>query len=89
MQEIILRFVNPFWKFDEYELFKELIFYLRSDCVNYFNNFYGELSDLQKGHLKDLCNTVRINAVDDNQKEINIPRRIVKIRKNNLDNMDM
>ena len=85
VQEIIERFVNPYGKFDEYEIFKELIFYLKNNFNNFFENFYKELNVNQLNILKDLCNTVRVNIVDENQKEVNVPRRIVKIRKNKMD----
>ena len=85
IQEIVERFINPFGKLDEYETFKQLVFYLKKDYDNFFENYLKDLNHEKLNNIKDLCYTVRVNVLDENQKEINVPRKILKVRKTNMD----
>ena len=85
INEIDYRTINPKIKeIDEFKLFKETIEQLNKENNSLFLNWFNKLSDKNQKDFKDIIYTSYIEIpTNDNNNNINIPRRIVKIKKNN------
>ena len=83
INEIDYRTINPKIKeIDEFKLFKETIEQLNKENNSLFLNWFNKLSDKNQKDFKDIIYTSYIEIPsNDNNNNINIPRRIVKIKK--------
>lgn len=67
--------------FDEYEIFSKVIYKLRSTQNVNFLEWEKSLDETQRNFWNELINTRRVNLNVENKGTINIPRRIVKIKR--------
>ena len=82
--EIDYRTINPKIKeLDEFKIFKESIEILNKNNNSFFLNWFNKLSDKKKEDFKDIINTFYLETTTNDNNNINIPRRIVKIKNNN------
>ena len=67
---------------DEFKLFKELLLFLKNNGNEVYLNWEKTLDEKQKQLVNELFGTKRINISLENNNNIQIPRRIVSIRRN-------
>ena len=67
---------------DEFKLFKELLLFLKNNGNEVYLNWEKTLNEKQKQLVNELFGTKRINISLENNNNIQIPRRIVSIRRN-------
>ena len=66
---------------DEYEYYKNSIELLMQYDKNLFDSWINSLNDKQKEILNNIIHTRRIN-VSNNNFSANVPRKVVKIKRN-------
>ena len=72
---------------DEFKMFKELLLFLQNNGNETYLNWEKTLDENQKQLVNKLFGTKRINISTENNNNIQIPRRIVSIKRNqNQDN---
>ena len=73
---------NPVNEFDEYEVFSNLINKLRKNLTGFYENWENSLEGDYKTYWGELMKTRRINISYDENTSFNVPRRIVKVKRN-------
>jgi hypothetical protein len=74
---------NPVNEFDEYEVFSNLIVKLRKNLTGFYENWESTLEGDYKTYWEELMKTRRIQISYDENTSFNVPRRIVKVKRNN------
>jgi hypothetical protein len=87
MRQICDRTINPIKEVDEYEYFKNSVEALSSVNNDLFNSWVNNLTDKTKDDLKNLIHTRRI-TVTNNKVSTNVPRKLIKIKRDNNINTD-
>ena len=82
IKDLIEKTINPIKNMDEFKLFKELLLFLKNNGNEVYLNWEKTLDEKQKQLVNELFGTKRINISLENNNNIQIPRRIVSIRRN-------
>lgn len=80
LKEIDGRIINSYTTIDEFKLFRETVLFLKEKYVMIYNQWYDDYEDEDLIKLNDIIYTSRI-TITNNKEVINIPRKIVKIKK--------
>lgn len=80
LKEIEGRTINPYSTIDEFKLFRESVLFLKEKYVMIYNQWYDDYEDEDLIKLNDIIYTSRVTITNDKE-VINIPRKIVKIKK--------
>ena len=80
LKEIDGRIINSYTTIDEFKLFRETVLFLKEKYVMIYNQWYDDYEDEDLIKLNDIIYTSRI-TISNNKEVINIPRKIVKIKK--------
>ena len=87
IKDLIKKTINPIKNMDEFKMYKELLLFLKNNGNEAYLNWEKTLDENQKQLVNKLFGTKRINISTENNNNIQIPRRIVSIKRNqNQDN---
>ena len=82
IKELVAKTLNPIKDMDEFKNFKDLLNYLRMNHSNEYTMWENSLSTDKKEEVNKLFGTKRIIIQCDKKSSMQIPRRIVSIRRN-------
>jgi hypothetical protein len=82
IKELVAKTLNPIKDMDEFKNFKDLLNYLRMNHSNEYTRWENSLSTDKKEEVNKLFGTKRIIIQCDKKSSMQVPRRIVSIRRN-------
>ena len=82
IKELVKKTINPVKDMDEFLNFKELLNYLKNNKIEIFTSWENSLNKDEKKEIAQLIGTKRINIKLNENNSMQIPRRIVSIRRN-------
>ena len=86
IKELISKTINPIKDKDEFLMFKELLFFLKENRNNIYINWENSLDEKQKKDVYNLTGTKRINIQSNDKNKIQVPRRILTIKRGQNNN---
>ena len=82
IKELVKKTINPVKDMDEFLNFKDLLNYLKNNKNEIFTSWENSLNKDEKKEIAQLIGTKRINIQLNENNSMQIPRRIVSIRRN-------
>ena len=82
IKELVAKTLNPIKDMDEFKNFKDLLNFLRMNHSNEYTMWENSLSTNKKEEVNKLFGTKRIIIQCDKKSSMQVPRRIVSIRRN-------
>lgn len=82
MKEIVKKTINPIKDLDEFKTFNDLLIDLKNNRNDIFSLWENSLNEEKKTDVKNLFEVKRINIQFNSNKSMNVPRRIVAIKRN-------
>ena len=82
IKDLIKKTINPIKNMDEFKMFRELLLFLKNNQSEIYLNWEKTLDENKKNLVNNLFGTKRINISGDNYNNVQVPRRIVSIKRN-------
>ena len=82
INELVKKTINPVKDMDEFLNFKDLLNYLKNNKNEIFTSWENSLNEDEKKEISQLIGTKRINIQLNKNNSMQVPRRIVSIRRN-------
>ncbi len=73
--------INPIKDIDEFKMFSELLLFLKNNKNDIYNRWENSLDQKRKDEVNKLFATKRINIQTKENENVQIPRRIVTIKR--------
>ena len=80
IKDLIEKTINPIKNMDEFKIFNELLLYLKNNENSVYSNWEKTLDEKRKALVNKLFGTKRIN-ITEGEKNFQVPRRIVSIKR--------
>ena len=81
MKDLIEKTINPIKDIDEFILFKDLLLFLKDNKNDLYTKWEQFMGKQKKENIYKLIGVKRINIQTNENKKIQVPRRIVTIRR--------
>ena len=82
IKDLIAKTINPIKNIDEFKMFNEFLLFLKNNQNEIYLNWEKTLDEKQKSLVNKLFGTKRINISGDDNTNMQVPRRIVSIKRN-------
>ena len=82
IKDLIKRTINPIKAMDEFKIFNDLLIYLKNNRNDIYIKWENSLNEKQKQNIYKLLGTKRINITINKKDNVQVPRRIVSIKRN-------
>jgi len=86
IKDLIKKTINPIKDIDEFKMFSELLIFLKNNKNDIYSLWENTLNEKDKNDVNNLFATKRINIQTNKNDNIQIPRRIIKIKRNQNNN---
>ena len=81
IKDLIKNTINPIKDIDEFKMFSELLLFLKNNKNDIYNRWENSLDQKRKDEVNKLFATKRINIQTKENENVQIPRRIVTIKR--------
>ena len=88
IKDLIDKTINPMKNIDEFKMFNELLIFLKNNQKNFYEQWEKNLGENKKILVNKLFGTKRINIIGENNTSMQIPRRIITIKRNQNQNQN-
>ena len=81
IRDLIKKTINPIKDIDEFKMFRELLIFLKNNKNDIYSMWENNLNEQQRNDVHKLFATKRINIQTNKNNNVQIPRRIVTIKR--------
>ena len=81
IRDLIKKTINPIKDIDEFKMFRELLIFLKNNKNDVYSMWENSLNEQQRNDVHKLLATKRINIQTNKNNNVQIPRRIVTIKR--------
>ena len=82
IKDLIKNTINPIKDIDEFKSFSELLIFLKNNKNDIYSRWENTLDQNRKDEVSKLFSTKRINLQINKDNTVQVPRRIVTIKRN-------